>query len=304
MSAHATSLLGQADSVTGLIDTHTHVFDPAHHPYSNERRYTPPEATVDALLKHQTRWGIAHSVLVQPSVYGTGNACLLAAIARIGADCSRGIAVVELDRTTPAQLQALHVAGVRGIRLNLEVRHETDDQRTTEELLRAAALIEHPGWCVQIHCSATLLQTVARSLDAFRVPLVFDHFAGLRAAHVDGHDGSLNSLLQLLDSDRVYVKLSALYRASTDAPHYADLAPLARRLIAARPDRLLWGSDWPHTDGRRERDDPRRVEPFREVDLAANLAALKAWAPDTATLKRILVDNAAELYGFATETTG
>jgi len=285
----------------GATDAHVHVFNPSRFGYCAERSYTPGEATWQALRKHQAEFGIDRTLLVQPSVYGTDNACLLDAIARLGQDRCRGVAVVDLERATRADLQALHAAGVRGIRLNLEVRHETDAGRVRSRLDRAAAVVELPGWSVQLHCAAALLQTVAQSLEAFRVPLVLDHFAGLRAGDADAAGVPLCTLLGLLDSGRVYVKLSAFYRASQDAPQHADLAPLARTLIQARPDRLLWGSDWPHTGGGRDRD-PGRIEPFRDVDLTASLAALQSWAPDAAVLRRILTDNPAELYGFAAGT--
>jgi predicted TIM-barrel fold metal-dependent hydrolase len=110
----------------------------------------------------------------------------------------------------------------------------------------------------------------------------------------------LRTLLELLATGRVWLKLSAFYRASNDAPRHADLAALARTLIATRPQRLLWGSDWPHTGGGRDRD-PARIEPFRQVDLPASLLALQSWVPDAAVLHRILVSNPAELYGFAAD---
>jgi predicted TIM-barrel fold metal-dependent hydrolase len=281
----------------GATDAHVHVFDPARFGYWPARSYTPGPAKVEALHARHAELGIERVVLVQPSVYGTDNACLLDAIAQLGQDRCRGIAVVDLERVTRDDLLALHAAGVRGIRLNLEVRHESDPSRALAELQRAAAVVDLPGWCVQVHCAASLLPTVAEALPHLRVPLVLDHFAGLRATHTDTAQPPLRTLLLLLATGLVFLKLSAFYRASSDAPHHADLAALARALIQARPQRLLWGSDWPHTGGGRDRD-PARIEPFREVDLAASLAALKSWACDAQVLRRILVDNPADLYGF------
>lgn len=282
----------------GATDTHVHVFDPARFAYAAERAYTPASATVEALRACHAALGIERVVLIQPSVYGTGNACLLNAIAQWGQASCRGIAVVDLQRTSRSELQALHEAGVRGVRLNLEVQHETDPQRVRAQLEQAAAVIDLPGWCVQVHCAATLLPALLAVLDGFRVPLVLDHFAALRPVHASEADGPLRTLLALLRSGQVYVKLSAFYRASEQVPRHADLEPLARRLIEARPDRLVWGSDWPHTGGGRNRD-PLRIEPFRAVDLDAHLESLKTWCQDAAALRRLLVDNAAELYGFA-----
>jgi predicted TIM-barrel fold metal-dependent hydrolase len=283
----------------GATDVHVHVFDPTRFAYAQDRSYTPGEAGVTALRECHVRLDIARAVLVQPSVYGTDNACMLDAIAQLGQERCRGIAVVDFERVTRAELLALHAAGVRGLRLNLEVRHEADPSRVLAELQRAAARVDLPGWCVQIHCAAALLPTVALALDAFRVPLVLDHFGGLRAAQAHTAEPPLRTLLELLATGRVYVKLSAFYRASNDAPHHAGLAPLAQALIQARPGRLLWGSDWPHTGGGGRDRDPARIEPFRNVDLPASLAALQSWVPDAAVLHRILVSNPAELYGFA-----
>lgn len=278
-------------------DTHAHVFDPARFGYVNCRSYTPPPAGLAALRAKHSELGVERAVLVQPSVYGDDNACLLDAIARAGSDRCRGIAVVDLERATADTLPALHAAGIRGIRLNFAVRHEAESQRVRLQLERAATLIGLTGWCVQIHADRSLLPVIGELVPRFRVPLVLDHFAGLKAADGAERSPALAALLALLATGTVYVKLSAFYRASTRAPGHADLRPLVERLIAARPDRLLWGSDWPHTGGGPARD-PSRIEPFREVDLAASLAALQTWCPDDASYRRILVDNPAALYGF------
>lgn len=285
----------------GATDTHAHVFDPARFAYEPQRRYTPGTATADQLLTGHAGLGIDRVVLVQPSVYGTDNACMLAAMARLGQARCRGIAVVDVAQVSRAELGSLHQSGVRGIRLNLEVNHETDPARVLTQLRAAARLIDLPGWCLQVHGAASLLPVVAQCLPHLRVPLVLDHFAGLRPDHAHpGADAPLRQVLDLLASGRVWVKLSAPYRASAAAPDHADLAPIARALFQAAPQRLLWGSDWPHTGGGGSRNrDPGAIEPFRPVDLAATLQALRRWAGDEATLHRILVDNPAALYGFA-----
>jgi len=126
------------------------------------------------------------------------------------------------------------------------------------------------------------------------VPVVFDHFGGTKAA--DGlHQPGFSDLLDLLKSGHAWVKISGAYRASTEAPDYPDVAPFAKALIAANPDRILWGSDWPHpnTSG-----SPNRITPLLKIDDARLLNQLQIWAPNAATRKKILVDNPARLYGF------
>ncbi len=289
------------------VDTHVHVFDPARFAYAAGRSYTPGPADVGALCACHDRLGVERVVLVQPSVYGSDNTCLLDALRRLGAPRARGVAVVDLQRGTPADLDELHRLGVRGIRLNLAVRHETDAQRVRAELAQAAALIQRPDWHVQIHAAAQLLPVIGDLLAEFRVPLVLDHFAGLQAADAPSPSaqasGPLARLLDLLATGRVYVKLSAFYRASAQPEPHRDLLALTRRLIAARPDRLLWGSDWPHTGGGAGEAgrNPDRIEPFRAVDLAASLgllATLTEGCGDAGLLRQLLVDNPARLYGF------
>lgn len=278
----------------GATDTHVHVFDGRHFPLPSDRTYTPADATVAQLQARHGAWGIGRVVVVQPSVYGRDNGCLLAAIATLGTQCAVGIAVVDARSITDAELQRLHDAGVRGVRLNFKTAGRVDEAGVAAELQRVAALIRQPGWCVQLHGPASTLGCVARQIDRFHVPVVLDHFAGLGAAE------GLQTLRALLETGRVWVKLSAPYRVSAQAPDFADLRPVAEALIEAYPARLLWGSDWPHTGGDGVRSgDLNRIEPFRQVDIPAALRALRQWAGDDRRLRAILVDNPAALYGFA-----
>lgn len=282
---------------SGTVDAHVHVFDPGRYPYSTSRTYTPGAATLEALQQHHAHLGLHRAVLVQPSVYGTDNGCLLEAL-RLGDKGLRGIAVVDLDDAAAVSFSQLDAAGVRGIRLNLEVRREQDPASVREQLQRAAALVDITGWCVQLHVSAALLPVVEALVSRFKVPVVLDHFGGLRASDVDERPELVQTLVRLLATGRAYVKLSAFYRASNQHPGHADLGPLAQRLIEARSDRLLWGSDWPHTGGSAGARNPGRIEPFRSVDLPASLDALQSWCASAAIWQRILVDNPTELYGF------
>ncbi|MEN9544276.1 MAG: hypothetical protein RLZZ598_1109 [Pseudomonadota bacterium] len=287
--------------LAGATDTHVHVFDPTRHPFASERSYTPPPAPFDALRQHLGEVGAERVVLVQPSVYGSTNACLLDALGQFAPGTARGIAVVDLDSTPRERLVELDRAGVRGIRLNFEVRHNQDFSFVAKQLARAAALVDLPGWCVQVHCGAAVLGAILDAIVDFRVPVVLDHFAGLRTREPALVALQSQVVERLLDTGRVYVKLSAFYRASDLAPAYQDLQPLAQRWIAAHPARLLWGSDWPHTGGGAGGTvsrDPAHIEPFRPIDTSACLRSLKAWCASDEVFKRVLVDNPSELYGF------
>lgn len=280
----------------GSTDTHLHVFEPAAFPYATPRSYTPGAASFEDMVAMHSALGIQRCVLVQPSVYGHDNRCLLGAVARAGQDRCRAIAVVDLDRVTPAELGELHDGGVRGIRLNLAVRHEAVRQRARDQFLQAARTITRPDWCVQVHCSGDLLGVLADTLHTFQVSVVLDHFAGLHPSTAHDEHPAMQALISLLGSGRVFVKLSADYRASETAEPHHDLAPLARRLIGQHADRLLWGSDWPHTGGANR--NPAVIEPFRTVDLPGALQRLRGWCGDASVFEQILVHNPARLYGF------
>jgi predicted TIM-barrel fold metal-dependent hydrolase len=280
----------------GSTDTHLHVFEPTRFGYSQPRSYTPGEATLGQAQAAHQALGVQRRVFVQPSVYGTDNRCTLDAVQRAGHRHSRAIVVLDLDHVTSPALDALDRAGARGVRLNLAVRDEGDARRACALFLQAARTITLSGWCVQIHCSHALLPVLEDTLPAFAVPVVLDHFGGLRAPQAHHGDPARDTLTRLLATGKVYVKLSAGYRASDQAEPHADLAPLAQHLIACRPDRLLWGSDWPHTGGGQR--DPTVIEAFRRVDLALALDSLRQWCGSPGPLRHILVDNPARLYGF------
>lgn len=284
------------------VDTHVHVFDPTRFPYVTPRAYTPDTADLAALRRMMAQSGAGQVVIVQPSVYGTDNRGLLAAIDELGQDVARGVAVVDLDTVKPDDITALHQGGVRAVRLNLKLQSGADLTRSRERLLQAARVITRPDWHVQVHAQADVLPLLADVQPAFAVPLVLDHFAGLGAGHgrivATAADARVRSLAQLLATGAVYVKLSAPYRVSEQAPAYGDLQTLAHDLMAVRADRLLWGSDWPHTGGDgQQRAGPDVIEPFRAVDVPAALIALCSWCPDPSVATQILTTNAQHLYG-------
>jgi len=261
---------------------------------SPERRYTPPEASVTDLQAHLSSIEMTRVVLVQPSIYGTDNRCLLDGLSRIGPR-ARGIAVVPTTITDQA-MQDLMRQGVRGVRVNLESSVNRDPDAAKVALLDAARRLPTTGMHLQIYASLSIIAAVVEEIEKLPVPVVLDHFGMPRAALAVDQPG-FDAVLGLVRSKKAYVKLSAPYRISSMAPDYEDVLPIAQALIAAGPDRMLWASDWPHTS-RTPGMAPTEVSDFRRVDDPAVLNLLAAWAPDAEVRRKILVDNPARLYGF------
>lgn len=284
----------------GGCDCHVHVFDPARFPLDPQRTYTPGAARLDMLEAHLAALGLDRVVLVQPSVHGTDNACLLDALARLDGR-GRAVAVVDPDAATAQELRALKAAGVSALRVNLESRGETRPEAARPLFARTAARAAEHGLAVQIYATLGLLPHLADLIGESPAPTILDHFAGAKAAAGLAQPG-FSDLTDLLATGKVWVKLSGPYRASA-LPDYADLAPIARHLIGARPDRLVWASDWPHTGGGRERAarGPFALEPFRAIDDAAALRALRDWCGDDGTFRAILATNAATLFQFPSD---
>lgn len=276
-------------------DCHTHVFlEPAAFPLWPERRYTPPPASIEALAAMHALLGIQRVVVVQPSVYGADNAATLQALRVLGPARARGVAVID-PQTSAAALDEMAAAGVRGVRVNLEVGHASDVALATAALQRTAERVAPLGWHVQVYASLSLLAACHSALAALPVPLVLDHYACAQG-RLGAQQSGLDAVLALVESGKAYVKLSAPYRLS-QLPHYADMQALAQRFVRTRPDRMLWGSDWPHPQPD-TRDNPLDVSPPFEVDSGRVLNDLHDWVADAATFQRILVDNPAQLYGF------
>lgn len=289
----------------GSCDCHVHLFEPARFPYIPQRSYTPGTATVEDLRAFEGRLGVDRVVLVQPSGYGTDNRCLvdgLGQLARSGGLRARGVAVIDVDRATPADIDALHAAGVRSIRLNLEVKGEQSADRARAQLQGALRKVAHKRWSVQIyadlHLVHALADTIAQTQTAAPTPVVLDHFAGLKADRGLDQPG-LATVLELLGKGHVYAKLSAPYRASRLAD-YSDLQPFVRAFVSAAPTQLVWASDWPHTGSASNRSgDLSKVEAFRRIDSGQVLDQLAGWIAHPATWRQLMVDNPARLYDFA-----
>ncbi len=278
-------------------DCHVHVFgDTGRFPFVADRSYTPPPAPVDDMRRLHRRLHMERVVIVTPSVYGTNNDCTLDAIRRLGAR-ARGIALVAPE-STGSELVRLRRGGIRGARLNFETAGLTDPTAARERFRLALTQVASQGWHIQLNTRLSIVEALEDEFMRSPATVVFDHFAQADASSGVDQPG-FAALVRLLRSGRAYVKLSAAYRISTKAPDYADVVPLARALIAANPERILWGSDWPHPDAvRRPGRSSTDLTPPLPVDDGRVLNQLAVWAPEPAIRHRILVDNPARLYEF------
>jgi predicted TIM-barrel fold metal-dependent hydrolase len=207
--------------------------------------------------------------------------------------------VIDLKNTSLLELRAMHQRGVRGIRLNLEVSGQRNHDVAFDHLQRAQDVVGPLKWAVQIYADLDVLAALAPKLAELKVPVVLDHFAGLKTYKRDEQRKDFADVVALVKGGNAYVKLSAPYRASRQKPGFEDISEFAQALIAARPDRMVWASDWPHTGSSGTRTgNLEQIEPFRKEDAGRALDQLAVWTPDPELRKRILVENPARLYDF------
>ena len=284
------------DMPAGACDCHTHIHgDPAQFPFFAGRTYTPEMALPEEMAALHKALHMQRVVIVTPSVYGTDNATTLYGMQARGAD-ARGVAVID-DQTPESALDAMDKAGVRGIRLNLATSGVTDPAVGRQRFQTAAERVKGRYWHVQINTNLAMITALKDLVAASPVPVVFDHFGGAKAELGLDQPGFAD-LVELVRSGKAYVKISAGYRVSQLAPDYPDLVPLAQALITANPDRVVWGTDWPHPTGTPPGGKPTDVTPLLQIDDGRLLNQLPVWAPDPAIRHKILVDNPVRLYGF------
>jgi len=288
MSSHE----GQPDfrSPPGGCDAHFHVFGPAaRYPYGADLRYTPPLAPLPDFLALVGKLGLSRYVFVQPSAYGRDNRCMLDAMREVGMEKCRGI--VDIDENAPdAELARLNALGVRGVRINLSPVKPFESgfaPKLMPRISRLAARCAEIGWHLDFLTPGWLTAELMPTLRRLRLDFTLAHF-GLFQAKEGAEQPGFRQLLELLrhGERRCWVKLTGVYRMSASAG-FADVAPMARALIETAPDRLIWGSDYPHLSF---------ADKVGSVELW-NL--LGRWAPDEATRRRILVDNPQRLFGFS-----
>ena len=285
------------DVPAGACDCHTHIFgDSRRFSFAPSRAYTPETASIEEMRALHRTLHTDRVVIVQPSVYGTDNACTLDAIRQLGSD-ARGVAVIY-DKTPDAALDKMARGGIRGIRVNLEAAGLTDPAAGRRRLQAAIQRVKSRTWHVQVYTRLSVIKGLEDQVLASPIPIVFDHFGGAEAS-LGVRQPGFDALLNLVRTGHAYVKVSGAYRSSTQLPDYADVAPLAKALIAANPQQVLWGTDWPHPDsspvtGRK----PTDVAPLLPIDDGRVFNQLATWAPDATERRMILVDNPARLYGF------
>ena len=285
------------DVPAGACDCHTHIFgDSRRFSFTPSRAYTPETASIEEMRALHRTLHTDRVVIVQPSVYGTDNACTLDAIRQLGSD-ARGVAVID-DKTPDAALDKMARGGIRGIRVNLEAAGLTDPAAGRRRLQAAIQRVKSRTWHVQVYTRLSVIKGLEDQVLASPIPIVFDHFGGAEAS-LGVRQPGFDALLNLVRTGHAYVKVSGAYRSSTQLPDYADVAPLAKALIAANPQQVLWGTDWPHPDsspvtGRK----PTDVAPLLPIDDGRVFNQLAIWVPDAAQRKMILVENPARLYRF------
>ncbi len=268
----------------GATDCHAHVFGPqARYPLLPDTHFVPHETPWSSYAAMLRSIGCQRAVLVQPSVYGTDNSAIEDAMQAAGDIELRAVAVVA-PQVSDEELRRLHALGFRGIRINLASGTRGLQLEHAQGL---AERIRHLGWHLQFFADFRKDPDIGERLAALPVPIVLDHFGRVRAD--EGVDApGFKSLLRVLARGNCWAKLSAPYFMSQQNPRYADIAPFAHAMLAAAPDRVVWGTDWPHPSAREKMP--------ADADLADLLAQ---WIREPMDLQRVLVDNPARLYGFA-----
>jgi predicted TIM-barrel fold metal-dependent hydrolase len=281
----------------GATDCAVHVYgDPKRHPYWEGRTYTPEPATVPELKQVMKALGFDRVVVVQASTYGTDNSCVIDSIRELGSG-ARGVAVID-EKTTEASLDDMHRGGIRGIRLSLGNQGVADGAAARLRLKTAADRMKNrKGWSVLISGSPATWAALHDELANVGVPIVIDHFGEPRVADGVGQAG-FTAVVNLVKSGKAYVKLSNVDTLSS-RPDMSDVTPYAKALISANPQRIVWGTAWPHPSagavpGRKSTD----LALHRQTDDGRVMNMLAVWAPDPAMRRMILVDNPARLYDF------
>jgi 2-pyrone-4,6-dicarboxylate lactonase len=266
----------------GACDSHVHVFGPeSRYPCVDTPHYTLPDGNLRQLQDMAQVLNLQRLVIVQPSYYGTDNSCMLDALAAAGTR-ARGVAMVN-ERISDAELEAMHVRGVRALRLDLFLRSSLTTSELIAYIERCVRRTEALGWHIQFYTPGWVIRDLLPFLAALEADFVVDHMGYMLES--DGLTRlDFDRLLKVIALGRGWIKLSAPYRLARDG-NFARLQPLVTAVTDAAPTRVIWGSDWPHIP-----------EGGRDTGELLNLLA--TWVPDPDALARVLVNNPARLFGF------
>jgi 2-pyrone-4,6-dicarboxylate lactonase len=269
----------------GACDTHMHAFGPPGlYPSVTTPRYDHPGGGLQQYASVAAALAIERMVFVQPSFYGTDNSFLLEALEKVGAP-ARGVVILP-DTVTPNMLEELHARGVRGLRIDFFRMHDLGVAKSEylQVLRRAAGLARTIGWHVELYSPGVVLRDLTEHLPELGVAVSVDHMGYMKNGH-GSTDTDFRQFVETVKSGQIWVKLTGPYRLSSDTDwRHAD--DMARALVEAAPERMLWGTDWPHI-------------PDCGLDTGALLARLVRWCPEDELRTRILVDNPAHLYDYA-----
>jgi 2-pyrone-4,6-dicarboxylate lactonase len=267
----------------GSVDTHCHVFGPAAvFPFDPNSRYLPGDAPKEQLFALHDMLGIDRRVIVQAGVHAFDNSVVADAIAARPVQ-TRGIALAPPD-ISAAGIARLSDQGFRGVRYNY-ISHLSPGA-SAQELRALGPRLADAGWQLVVHMEASVIEEMAPLLAAMPATVVIDHMG--RVPATDGlSQAPFVALIRLMEKPHVWVKVSGCERTSAQDYPYSDAIPFARQLVEAFPDRVLWGTDWPHPNFRADPPDDGKL-----VDLLAEIA------PDEDTLRRLMVTNPQRLYDF------
>lgn len=272
----------------GSCDSHCHIFGPAaQFPYFSGRSYTPPDVPFEQYAQLMQTLGIERSVIVQPSIYGTDNACTEDGIRRLGKN-GRGVAVIDPEIHL-SELRRLAEAGFKGARLNL---YHPGGSTPLEQLEAVASRCAEVDWHTQIYIRGRLLPEILPRLKSLPTPIVLDHLAHMEYGQGLDQPG-FKALRELLDGGKCWVKLCP-YRFDISGPPYPEARKFVRAMYEAAPDRMVWGTDYPHPDVA----GPTPDEPGPMPDDGDLVDAIATWFDSDADIRKVMVDNPKALYGF------
>jgi predicted TIM-barrel fold metal-dependent hydrolase len=291
----APAKLSRFDVPAGACDAHVHVIGDAHlFPMAADRTYTPSPATATALGEMLSAHHLSRCVIVAAAVYGDANDATIDASQQLGQSRTRGVAWLPKDRSSTS-LRALKAAGITGFRVLLDTSGKTSSAALRAQFQARFDIAARWGWHLDISTPPDIIAACLPQLISSPVPLVLDYFGWIQGGL--GQPG-VDAILSLVRSGVAYVKLSEPYRLSDNAPDYPELKPVVDALIAANPDRILWGSGWPHVSGPVPGRPVAEITPNLPIDTGNLLSLFAAWVPDDGMRRKILVENPARLYGF------